>query len=96
VPVRLALLGNALNRAAAAVALAVIGVAAVGMLGVWIEYPARSSAAAPGIILLMLFAGLKLLETRTHRDAAPRRVPRLLPSSSSPISSIPSPSRPPP
>jgi transglutaminase-like putative cysteine protease len=46
----------------------VLGVAAVAMLGVWIEHrhmPGRQQ----GILLLVLFAGLKLLETRTHRDA---------------------------
>jgi transglutaminase-like putative cysteine protease len=47
----------------------VIGVAAVAMLGVWIEYRTLFGR-QPGILLLMLFSGLKLLETRTHRDAA--------------------------
>ncbi len=47
----------------------VIGVAAVSMLGVWIEYRTLFGR-APGIVLLSLFAGLKLLETRTQRDAA--------------------------
>ncbi len=47
----------------------VIGVAAVGMLGVWIEYRTLFGR-QPGILLLALFAGLKLLETRSHRDAA--------------------------
>ncbi|HEV7477334.1 MAG TPA: DUF3488 and transglutaminase-like domain-containing protein [Burkholderiales bacterium] len=47
----------------------VIGVAAVAMLGVWMEYRTLFGR-QPGIILLVLFAGLKLLETRTHRDAA--------------------------
>ena len=47
----------------------VIGVAAVAMLGVWMEYRTLFGR-GPGIILLVLFAGLKLLETRTHRDAA--------------------------
>jgi len=47
----------------------VLGVAAGGMLGVWIEYRTLFGR-QPGILLLMLFSGLKLLETRTHRDAA--------------------------
>ena len=47
----------------------VIGVAAVSMLGVWIEFRTLFGR-GPGIILLVLFAGLKLLETRTQRDAA--------------------------
>lgn len=47
----------------------VFGVAAVGMLGVWIEFRTLFGR-QPGILLLVLFAGLKLLETRSHRDAA--------------------------
>jgi len=47
----------------------VIAVAAVAMLGVWTEYRTLFGR-QPGIVLLMLFSGLKLLETRTHRDAA--------------------------
>ena len=47
----------------------VLGVAAVAMLGVWVEYRTLFGR-QPGILLLMLFSGLKLLETRTHRDAA--------------------------
>jgi transglutaminase-like putative cysteine protease len=47
----------------------VLGVAALAMLGVWLEYRTLFGR-GPGIILLVLFAGLKLLETRTHRDAA--------------------------
>ena len=46
----------------------VLGVAAVAMLGVWIEYR-HMLGRQQGILLLVLFAGLKLLETRTHRDA---------------------------
>ena len=46
-----------------------LGVAAVGMLAVWFE--ARTLfGRTPGILLLLLFSGLKLMETRTHRDAA--------------------------
>ena len=47
----------------------VLGVAAVAMLGVWVEYRTLFGR-QPGILLLMLFAGLKMLETRSHRDAA--------------------------
>jgi transglutaminase-like putative cysteine protease len=47
----------------------VLSVAAVGMLGVWFEFRTLFGR-QPGIVLLMLFSGLKLLETRTHRDAA--------------------------
>ena len=59
----------ALNRAPLPSRWLVIGVAAVGMLGVWIEYRTLFGR-QPGILLLALFAGLKLLETRSHRDAA--------------------------
>jgi transglutaminase-like putative cysteine protease len=46
----------------------VLAIAAVAMLGVWVEYRGIFGR-QPGILLLMLFAGLKLLETRSHRDA---------------------------
>ena len=46
----------------------VLGITAVAMLGVWVEYRTLFGR-QPGILLLVLFAGLKLLETRTHRDA---------------------------
>ncbi len=46
--------------------LIVIALAAMG--GVWLEYRILFGRAA-GIVLLMLFAGLKMLEMRTHRDA---------------------------
>ncbi len=59
----------ALDRAALPSRWLVLGVAAAAMLGVWIEYRTLFGR-QPGIVLLMLFAGLKLLETRTHRDAA--------------------------
>jgi len=59
----------ALNRAALPSRWLVIGVAAVAMLGVWMEYRTLFGR-GPGIVLLVLFAGLKMLETRTHRDAA--------------------------
>jgi protein-glutamine gamma-glutamyltransferase len=47
----------------------VLGVAAVAMFAVWLEYRTLFGR-QPGILLLMLFSGLKFLETRTHRDAA--------------------------
>ena len=59
----------ALNRAPLPSRWLVLGVAAVSMLGVWIEYRTLFGRQS-GILLLMLFSGLKLLETRTHRDAA--------------------------
>lgn len=46
-----------------------VGVAVVGMIGVWMEGRTLFGRSS-GIMLLMLFSGLKLLETRTHRDAA--------------------------
>ena len=59
----------ALNRAPLPSRWLVLGVAAVAMLGVWLEYRTLFGR-QPGILLLMLFSGLKLLETRSHRDAA--------------------------
>ncbi len=59
----------ALNRGPAPSRWLVLGVAAVAMLGVWVEFRTLFGRQA-GILLLMLFAGLKLLETRTHRDGA--------------------------
>jgi transglutaminase-like putative cysteine protease len=47
----------------------VLAVAAVAMFAVWMEYRTLFGR-QPGVLLLMLFSGLKLLETRTHRDAA--------------------------
>jgi hypothetical protein len=47
----------------------VYGFAVVAMLGVWMEFRTIFGR-QPGILLLMLFSGLKVLETRTHRDAA--------------------------
>jgi len=46
-----------------------LAIVAVGMLGVWLQYRAIFGR-TPGIMLLMLFAGLKTLETRNQRDAA--------------------------
>jgi len=59
----------ALNRGPVPSRWLVLGVAAVAMLGVWIEFRTLFGR-QPGILLLMLFSGLKLLETRTHRDGA--------------------------
>ena len=59
----------ALNRAPLPSRWLVLAVAAVAMLGVWIEYRTLFGRQS-GIVLLVLFSGLKLLETRTHRDAA--------------------------
>jgi transglutaminase-like putative cysteine protease len=47
----------------------VLGVAAVSLLALWIEFRTLFGR-QPGILLLVMFSGLKLLETRTHRDAA--------------------------
>ena len=44
-------------------------VVAAGMLGVWLEYRAIFGR-TPGIMLLMMFGGLKMLESRNQRDAA--------------------------
>ena len=59
----------ALNRAPLPSRWLVLGVTAVALIGVWIEYRTIFGR-QPGILLLMIFSGLKLLETRTHRDAA--------------------------
>jgi transglutaminase-like putative cysteine protease len=44
-------------------------VAAVAMLGVWVDQRTLFGRNA-GIMMLLLFSGLKLMETRNHRDAA--------------------------
>jgi protein-glutamine gamma-glutamyltransferase len=59
----------ALNRAPLPSRWLILGVTAVALLGVWIEFRTLFGR-QPGILLLMLFSGLKLLETRSHRDAA--------------------------
>ena len=46
-----------------------LAIVAGGMLGVWLEYRAIFGR-TPGIMLLLLFAGLKTLESRNQRDAA--------------------------
>jgi protein-glutamine gamma-glutamyltransferase len=47
----------------------VLGIALAALAGTWIEFRTLFGR-GPGILLLMLFSGLKLLETRSHRDAA--------------------------
>ncbi|HYX63052.1 MAG TPA: DUF3488 and transglutaminase-like domain-containing protein [Burkholderiales bacterium] len=47
----------------------VLAFAFVGMAGVWLEYRTLFGRQS-GVALLVLFSGLKLLESRTHRDAA--------------------------
>lgn len=59
----------ALNRGPLPARGLLLAVAAVAMLGVWLEFRTLFGR-SPGILLLMLFSGLKLLETRTHRDGA--------------------------
>src|SRR6185503_16739937 len=46
-----------------------LAVALIAMLGVWAEYRTVFGR-IPAIVLLLVFSGLKLMETRTHRDAA--------------------------
>jgi transglutaminase-like putative cysteine protease len=58
-----------LNRAPLPSRWLVLAFALAGMLGVWLEYRTLFGRQS-GVTLLMLFAGLKLLESRTHRDAA--------------------------
>jgi protein-glutamine gamma-glutamyltransferase len=57
------------NRARLPSRLLVLAMAFVGMLGIWLEYRTLFGRQS-GVMLLMLFSGLKLLESRTHRDAA--------------------------
>ena len=45
-----------------------LGIALTAMFGVWLEYQTLFGR-TPGIVLLILFSGLKMMETRTHRDA---------------------------
>ncbi|HZC78469.1 MAG TPA: DUF3488 domain-containing protein, partial [Ktedonobacterales bacterium] len=47
----------------------VIAVAFISMFGVWMEYRTLFGRQA-GVLLLMLFSGLKMLESRHHRDGA--------------------------
>jgi transglutaminase-like putative cysteine protease len=59
----------ALNRAPLPSRWLLIGVLAVAMLAIWMENRSLFGRQA-GILLLMLFSGMKLMETRSHRDAA--------------------------
>ncbi|MBI3372242.1 MAG: DUF3488 domain-containing transglutaminase family protein [Betaproteobacteria bacterium] len=45
-----------------------LALAVIGMAGIWLEYRTLFGRSA-GIALLVLFAGLKLIEMRSHRDA---------------------------
>lgn len=56
------------HRAPLPPAWGLIVIAMLGMAGVWLEYRMLFGR-APGIVLLMLFSGAKMLEMRTHRDA---------------------------
>jgi transglutaminase-like putative cysteine protease len=47
----------------------ILVIAALASAGVWLEYRAIFGR-TPGIMLLMLFSGLKVLESRNQRDAA--------------------------
>ena len=46
-----------------------LAIVAAGVLGIWLEYRAIFGR-TPGVMLLVLFAGLKTLESRNQRDAA--------------------------
>jgi len=46
-----------------------MAIVAAAMLGVWLEYRAIFGR-TPGIMLLVMFGGLKMLESRNQRDAA--------------------------
>jgi len=56
-----------LNRAPLPSRWLVIAVALVGMLGIWMEYRTVFGR-QPGVVMLLLFSGLKMLESRSHRD----------------------------
>ena len=60
---------STLNRTPLPARWLAIGIAFVGMLGVWVEFRTLFGR-QPGVLLLMFFSGLKLLESRTHRDGA--------------------------
>src|SRR5258708_23710249 len=60
---------STINRAPLPSRWVVIGVEGIGLLGVWMEYR-RFLGRQGGVILRMLFSGLKLLESKTHRDGA--------------------------
>jgi transglutaminase-like putative cysteine protease len=46
-----------------------LAIVVAGMLGIWLEYRAIFGR-TPGVMLLVMFAGLKTLESRNQRDAA--------------------------
>ena len=58
-----------LNRAPLPSRWLVLAIAVAGMLGLWFEYRSLFGRTT-GVLLLLLLSGLKLLETRTQRDAA--------------------------
>jgi len=58
----------AMNRAELPSRWFLLGIALTAMAGVWLEFQTLFGR-TPGIVLLMLFSGLKLMEARTHRDA---------------------------
>jgi transglutaminase-like putative cysteine protease len=57
----------ALHRAPLPSRWLILGITAVAMLGVWIEFRTLFGRQS-GILLLMVFSGFKMLEARTHRD----------------------------
>jgi hypothetical protein len=57
-----------LNRAPLPSRWFILGIAVVAMIGVWFEQRTLFGRTS-GVMLLVLFSGLKLLETRSHRDA---------------------------
>jgi transglutaminase-like putative cysteine protease len=59
----------ALSRAPLPSRWLLLGIAAVAMMAVWFETRTLLGRNS-GILLLVLFSGLKLMETRNHRDAA--------------------------
>ena len=60
---------STINRAPLPSRWLVMAVAGIGLLGVWMEYRTLFGRQA-GVMLLMMFSGLKLLESKNHRDGA--------------------------
>lgn len=58
----------AMNRAELPSRWLLLIIALAAMFGVWLEFHTLFGR-TPGIVLLMLFSGLKMMEARTHRDA---------------------------
>ncbi len=58
----------AMNRAELPSRWLLLVIALAAMFGVWLEFHTLFGR-TPGIVLLMLFSGLKMMEARTHRDA---------------------------